>query len=869
MPDSYERELVQHWPPRERAVPVLDEEEDVEFIERTSRYGSSTRDTMEMVGDACDTDQVSPGVTGDLDPVSSSPLSPLNGRDCEQTLTGFQERGPLPDWNFPHVYSAEGEFLNPCEVLGESVWSKPEFNMRSEVFGELLSSWQDRWSGIDLSAHGVSLAALNEFKSATEAIGAAVPVVTERAHRWAMVFQDDPCVDALVRSVSVGAGWKFDLDAVCMTGKNYVREGFEHKVDALHSEELKHRRVVPILESCAGATHGVGVVDKDHSNFEKVRVVHNYSEGDDMSVNSATEIPEQKWRSVTDALAFLRPKYFMIKVDVKSVYRHLPIALQYLKFHTYRWNGVVADLRFPFGHRAVPGKFHEVTTALVRFMRGHGFSATVGFLDDFWCVCETEAQAQQALLLLQDVLEFLGLDVAWDKCATPGQDEVFLGVRLCTNGDGEGTVSASMPPAKCERLRQTALKLATEGWCARKDLERFMGQLAFASRLVRGLSLLRVKDKWLKISGGAKFDFRFVADCLALYNGQQVVLSRRVVKPSHFSVDASTGTGMGGFLDGKYFVVSWLDLMAMPQEVFYPFRDRASSQINYLELFSVFWALSLWGEDLRGLTVVLITNNTPTKGMLEKWRCTPDFRKLLRRIFQQCVAFDVRLIVEWVPSKVNQFADALSRKEMSLFFELHREWKTSCIWRKDRHDWMLFAEVFARLDKRFGPFSVDACCDAFGANKQTLNVGTSACFVIPVWPSADFYKFIVARPGVFFPVERFEAETDLFSAFDCFGSNRQFYGPTRSRNEGFGGRHGPLHCECGGLQHPLLLRDGRKANITAKKQNCFSKSSVMTKGSVKFTGKEQMEVATSFSKTKQFSERQHKVLFQTLMSTMK
>ncbi|KAK3256161.1 hypothetical protein CYMTET_34689 [Cymbomonas tetramitiformis] len=56
----------------------------------------------------------------------------------------------------------------------------------------------------------------------------------------------------------------------------------------------------------------------------------------------------------------------------------------------------------------------------------------------------------------------------------------------------------------------------------------------------------------------------------------------------------------------------------------------------------------------------------------------------------------------------------------------------------------------------------------------------------------------------------------------------------------------------------------RKANITAKKQNCFSKSGVMTKGSVKFTGKEQMEVATSFSKTNQFSERQHKVLFQTV-----
>ncbi|KAK3242377.1 hypothetical protein CYMTET_47929 [Cymbomonas tetramitiformis] len=242
--------------------------------------------------------------------------------------------------------------------------------------------------------------------------------------------------------------------------------------------------------------------------------------------------------------------------------------------------------------------------------------------------------------------------------------------------------------------------------------------------------------------------------------------------------------------------------LALPQENFYPFRDRATSQFNYLELFSVFWALSLWGHLLRGLTVVLLTDNTPTKGMLEKWRRTPDFRLLLRRIFKQCVEFDIRLVVEWVPSKENQFADAPSRKEMRMFFELHKEWKAEFLWRKNRDDWKMFAGVLEKLDRRFGPFSVETCCDAFGANRQTLvcwtvrqdystqdwagltawcnppfsrilsillhflackrrqNVGTSACFVIPVWPTANFYKFIVARPSVFIPVERFEAEND-------------------------------------------------------------------------------------------------------------
>ncbi|KAK3234411.1 hypothetical protein CYMTET_55353 [Cymbomonas tetramitiformis] len=105
-----------------------------------------------------------------------------------------------------------------------------------------------------------------------------------------MIFRDDPNVTALLRSVSVGAGWAFEAGDVTMVGENYVKKGFEHKVDKLHAEEVRHRRVVPIPDHIAATVHGVGVVDKDHSKFEKVRVVHNYLENEDASVNSATEL---------------------------------------------------------------------------------------------------------------------------------------------------------------------------------------------------------------------------------------------------------------------------------------------------------------------------------------------------------------------------------------------------------------------------------------------------------------------------------------------------------------------------------------------------------------------------------------------------
>ncbi|KAK3268424.1 hypothetical protein CYMTET_23073 [Cymbomonas tetramitiformis] len=173
----------------------------------------------------------------------------------------------------------------------------------------------------------------------------------------------------------------------------------------------------------------------------------------------------------------------------------------------------------------------------------------------------------EALHLLQDVLEFLGIMVAWDKCQGPAQDIVLLGFRMCTNQFGEG-------PA--QDIVLLGVRMCTN-----------------------------------------QFDSHFVAECLAVYNGQQVVLMKRKVKPSHFPVDASTGTGMGVFLNGRYFAVSWPKLLAMLQLDFFSFRDGDSSRSNYLALISVYWALSLRGGLLRGLTVVLITETTPTKDMLE------------------------------------------------------------------------------------------------------------------------------------------------------------------------------------------------------------------------------------------------------------
>ncbi|KAK3268425.1 hypothetical protein CYMTET_23074 [Cymbomonas tetramitiformis] len=69
----------------------------------------------------------------------------------------------------------------------------------------------------------------------------------------------------------------------------------------------------------------------------------------------------------------------------------------------------------------------------------------------------------------------------------------------------------------------------------------------------------------------------------------------------------------------------------------------------------------------------------------------------------------------------------------------------------------------------------------------------------------------------------------------------------------------------------LLLAFGgcfKEANITAKKPGSFPRPGVMLCGSVKFLGKDQMEVSTMFSKANQFAAQSQKVFFGTVKYTI-
>jgi len=303
------------------------------------------------------------------------------------------------------------------------------------------------------------------------------------------------------------------------------------------------------------------------------------------------------------------------------------------------------------------------------------------------------------------------------------------------------------------------------------------------------------------------------------------MIVKRPLTTTFGSWDASTSWGMGGFLDGKTYSEKWSDFLGKKGEPkFYPKPDTPTFHINYLELFAGYWFLLLWGESLMGHTVVCYTDNTATEGMLKNMWGTSTFIPLLKEILVLLVKYDISLAPQRITTKDNILSDCLSRGAPDEEFqEALRVWSNVSLLDKDLEDWQLMTEEMEVLEQNFGPFDVDACSDELGTNAQCkkswnakddcrkkqwggLNVycngpfsqllsilmhavackrahpvGTAALFIVPCWPTEDFYKYAMGLPDLIKVVHRWPAKSRLFTAPvpAPLGGGRLYAGPTR------------------------------------------------------------------------------------------
>eukprot|EP00854_Cymbomonas_tetramitiformis_P019823 gene19823-biopygen20441 len=155
----------------------------------------------------------------------------------------------------------------------------------------------------------------------------------------------------------------------------------------------------------------VGVVAKERKGVLKFRPVWDYSRPEDVGVNSRIDLEREKFSSIKDAYALLRPGLRMAKLDLTAAYRSVPVAAMYWIAHVFEsWDEEVLALG---GHQGT-----------LRQLRHAG------------------KVVSESLLRLREFVTFLGFEVNDDKCEGPFQAIEFLGILLSTEGN-ECTASIS------------------------------------------------------------------------------------------------------------------------------------------------------------------------------------------------------------------------------------------------------------------------------------------------------------------------------------------------------------------------------------------------------------------------------------------
>ncbi|KAK3239038.1 hypothetical protein CYMTET_51008 [Cymbomonas tetramitiformis] len=153
----------------------------------------------------------------------------------------------------------------------------------------------------------------------------------------------------------------------------------------------------------------VGVADKEREGVLKFRPVWDYSRPEAVGVNSRIDLEKEKFSSIKDAYAMLRPGLWMAKLGLTSAYRSVPVAAMYRIAYVFEWDEeVLADTRASFGNSAMPGIFMRFTQGIVWWMKAHGASIMV-YSDDFPLVGRKRV-VLEFLKLLRKFMVFLGFE---------------------------------------------------------------------------------------------------------------------------------------------------------------------------------------------------------------------------------------------------------------------------------------------------------------------------------------------------------------------------------------------------------------------------------------------------------------------------
>lgn len=377
-----------------------------------------------------------------------------------------------------------------------------------------------------------------------------------------------------------------------------------------------------------------------------------------------------RMETIGRVLSCLLPGDWMIVIDLKDAYFHIPVFLPHRKYLRFCFAGRHFQYRaMPFGLTSAPRIFTKVIAAVAQHLHNRGIRF-FPYLDDFLMAAsdpsELLAQAQYSMTLLQS----LGFIINAQKSSlTPSQDQVFIGARIQTALD-----CVTLPLDRHQAiLDQCALLLQQETVTARMVL-RLLGLLAACKFVVpncllhmRPLQLIfnRLWKPGLPLDSLLRIPNEFRENLLWWTHRANLSQGIRLSSPppQHtISCDASM-EGWGATWEEQSIQGVWTD-------------GERLLHINALELMAIFRAIQHWGIQFHGCSVRIESDNSTAVQYIAHQGGTKSSTlcSITLVLLRYCDLHQIQLIPVHVPGAQNWEADRLSRRASNTEWELQPRW---------------------------------------------------------------------------------------------------------------------------------------------------------------------------------------------------
>lgn len=357
----------------------------------------------------------------------------------------------------------------------------------------------------------------------------------------------------------------------------------------------------------------------------------------------------------------IQPKDYMVKVDLKDAYLHVPIWKQHRKYLQICVGGKRYQFKaLPFGLNIAPQTFTRVLKAALLPLRKKGIKM-VAYLDDICIMAESGKKAQEQGMEVVMHLENLGFIINKKKtCLEPMQCREFLGMMVDTK-----EMTLSVPSKKLRKIKREALQiLQSKTW----PLRKFAATVGLMSSVCRATKNGRImtralyadmrktlypdnqwNDKPVKISPESREELEWWTKNLGQFNG------RPLIEPPFSKQIWTDASGKGwGAVCGK--------------EVAHGRWNRQEKELtsNQKESLAILKGLEAFTSQLRGQVVQIHSDNMTAVSNVGRQGGTHSavILTITKKIWAHALKNQMWLKIQHIRGLDNGLADQASRMEL-------------------------------------------------------------------------------------------------------------------------------------------------------------------------------------------------------------